>query len=82
MKPRPPQHVGHNLDNEIDFVNGLAAGLKAKALRGYCEGLRKRVLGFDGRPMNEGARGQLLARAEMHLTTLGADAKARGFMYR
>ena len=79
---RPQQYVGHNLDAEIAFVESLAANLNARALRGYCEGLRKRALGFDGRPMNEGARSQLLARAEMHLTTLGADAKARGFMYR
>ena len=77
-----PRFNGHCIDLELAFINSLAEKLNAKALRGYCEGLRKRALGFDGRPMNEGARGQLLARAEMHLTTLGADAKARGFMYR
>ena len=75
---RPQQYVGHNLDAEIAFVESLACKLNARALRGYCEGLRKRALGFDGRPMNEGARGQLLARAEMHLTAIGETNVQRG----
>lgn len=73
-----PRSNGHCIDLELAFINSLAEKMNAKALRGYCEGLRKRALGFDGRPMNEGARSQLLARAEMHLTAIGETNVRRG----
>lgn len=73
-----PHSNGHCIDLELAFINSLAEKMNAKALRGYCEGTRKRSVGFDGRPMNEGARSQLLARAEMHLTAIGETNVQRG----
>lgn len=75
--PRPPQTVGWNVDNEIDFINALAAGLKGRALVGYLKALRVRALGFKGEPMNEGVRSQLIARVQQHMVDIDAHAAAR-----
>ena len=62
----------YNLDHEIAFINGLAAGLKSRTLSGYVRGLKRRTrdFGSNGAPFNEGARAQLIARAELHILSL------------
>lgn len=70
-----PHGNGWNLDTEIAFLDGLAANNDRLAIRGYIQGLQKRTYGFvDRTPINEGARGQLLARARVHLIDLTGRA--------
>jgi hypothetical protein len=60
---------GHTLDDEIRFIDTMAADLKIAALRGYLIGLRVRYWDFSAKrqQLNEGARGQLRGRVLVHL---------------